>query len=79
MRQNFTARVTYDGRTVHAVILPEHRKNGMYYEINIPGTERFYMHWTVMDKYELVPQPGLKLPENLLFAIGDLLEEKFGR
>ncbi len=76
MRQNFTARVNYDGRTVQAIILPQHRKDGMYYEINIQGIERFYMHWTVMDKYDVVPQPGLKLPDNLLFALGDAIEER---
>lgn len=77
MRQNFTARVSYDGRTVLATVLPEHRKDGMYYEINIPGIERFYMHWSVMDRYDVVAQPGLKIPDNLLFALGDILEERF--
>lgn len=76
MRQNFTARVAYDGRVVQAIIIPQHRNNGMYYEINIAGIERFYMHWSVMDKYEVVPQKGLHLPDNLIFALGDVIEER---
>ena len=79
MRQNFTTRINYDGRTVQAIIIPEHRKDGMYYEVNIPGIERFYMRWSAADKYEAVPQKGLRLPDNLALAISDAIEEKMNK
>jgi hypothetical protein len=37
MRKNMQKRIRYDGKTVLAVIIPEHRQNGMYYEVNIKG------------------------------------------
>ena len=79
MRQNFTARISYDGRTVQAIIIPEHRKDGMYYEVNIPGFERFYMRWSVADRYEAVPQQGLSLPDNLVLAVSDAIENKMSK
>lgn len=79
MRQNFTTRISYDGRTVLAIIIPQHRKDGIYYEVNIPGLERFYMHWSVTDRYDVVPQKDLILPDNLVFAVSDAIEEKTGR
>lgn len=79
MRQNFSARVIYDGKTVSAIILPQHRKDGMYYEVNIPGIERFYMHWSPADRYDVVPQEGLKLPDSLVLAVSDVIEEKMNK
>lgn len=76
MRRNFTTRVSYDGRNVQAVILPEHRKDGMYYEVNIPGVDRFFMHWSALDRYDIVPQLGLKLPDSLVLAVSDAIEEQ---
>lgn len=76
MRRNFTARVTYDGKNTQAIILPEHRKDGMYYEVNIPEAERFYMRWSEMDRYDVVPQKGLKLPDSLVLAVSDVIEEQ---
>lgn len=79
MKQNFTARISYDGHIVPATIIPQHRKDGMYYEVNIPGIERFYMHWSVMDRFEVVPQEGLTLPDNLVLAVSDTIEEKLNK
>lgn len=79
MRQNFTARISYDGRTVQAIIIPEHRKDGMYYEVNIPGFERFYMRWSVADRYEAILQQGLFLPDNLVLAVSDAIENKMSK
>jgi hypothetical protein len=76
MKQNFTTRVRYDGKTVPATIIPQHRKDGMYYEVNIPGFERFYMRWSVTDRFEVLPQAGLSLPESLVLAVSDSIEEK---
>lgn len=76
MRRNFTARVPYYGKSLQAVILPEHRKDGMYYEVNIPGFDRFYMHWTELDRYDVAAQEGLDIPDELAIAVSDIIEEK---
>ena len=76
MRQNFKTRLTYDGRNTQAIIVPEHRRDGMYYEVNIPNVERFYMSWSALDRYDLVPQEGLVLPDSLILAVSDAIEEK---
>jgi hypothetical protein len=79
MKQNFTARIRYDGRTVPATIIPQHRKDGMYYEINIPGFERFYMRWSVMDRFEVVADSSLSLPDSLVLAVSDTIEEQVSK
>lgn len=76
MRQNFKTRISYDGRSTQAIIVPEHRKDGMYYEINIPDVERFYMSWSAMDRFDVVPQKGLSLPDSLILAVSDAIEER---
>lgn len=76
MPQNFSTRITYDNQTVLAVVIPQMRKNGMYYEVNIKGFPRFYMTWSPMDRYDIVPQEGLKLPYNLVLAVSDAIEKQ---
>jgi hypothetical protein len=75
MRQNFTKRISFDGKTVLAVIIPEHRKDGMYYEINIKGYARFYMTLSPLGRYDVVPE-NPKLPYNMVLAVSDAIEEK---
>lgn len=79
MKQNFTARIRYEGRTVPATVIPQHRKDGMYYEVNIPGVERFYMYWSALDRFEVVPQDGVNIPDTLALAVSDTIEEKINK
>ena len=76
MRQNFKASIRVNGCSTQAIIVPEHRKDGMYYEVNIPDVERFYMSWSAMDRYDIVPQEGLSLSDDLVLAVSDAIEEK---
>ena len=76
MRQNFTTRIAYDGLTVHATIIPQQRKDGMYYEVNVPGVDRFYMCWSAMDRYDIVPQKGVNVPYSLVLAVSDAIEAR---
>lgn len=75
MRRNFTTSISYDGKHVFATILPEHRKDGMYYEVNIPEFDRFFMHWSELDRYDVAEQDGLSLPYSLILAVSDAIEE----
>ena len=76
MPQNFSVRITYDKNTVLAIIVPQHRKDGMYYEVNIKGFPRFYMHWSPLDRYDVLAQEGLNLPYNLILAVSDVIEKQ---
>lgn len=76
MRRNFTARVTFEGKIIAAAILPEHRKDGMYYEVNIPGFDRFFMHWSALDRYDLSPDNHATIPYELVMAVSDAIEEQ---
>lgn len=78
MRQNFKKRVVFDKKSVLAIIIPEHRNDGIYYEVNISGYHRFYMHRSPLDRYDIVPQAGISLPEDLVLAVSDAIEEEMG-
>jgi hypothetical protein len=75
MAQNFTKRVSYKGEMLLAVIIPQHRKNGMYYEVNIKGHPRFYMTWTAMERYDIANADEVTIPYELAFAVSDAIEK----
>lgn len=75
MPQNFSSRINYDGKTTLAVIIPQHRQDGMYYEVNIKGFPRFFMTWSPIDRYDVVPEEGVKLPYELILAVSDTIEK----
>lgn len=79
MAGNFSKRISFDGQATLAVILPQMRKDGMYYEVNIKGFPRFFMTWSAADRYDTVAQEGLKLPYNLVLAVSDAIEEEVKR
>jgi hypothetical protein len=74
MASNFSSRVRFDGKTILATIVPQLRKDGMYYEVNVKGYPRFYMHWSALDRYDIVKQDGQQLPYNLILAVSDAIE-----
>ena len=76
MRQNFTKRISFDGKIVLAVIIPEHRKDGIYYEVNVKSYPRFYMTKSPLGRYDIVPEAGITIPYNLILAVSDAIEEK---
>ncbi|HXS35685.1 MAG TPA: hypothetical protein VN721_03230 [Flavipsychrobacter sp.] len=76
MSASFSRRISFDGKNALAVIIPELRKDGMYYEVNIKGYPRFYMTWSPLDRYDVVPFEGQKLPYNLILAVSDVIEQR---
>ena len=76
MPASFSKRISFDGKNVLAVIVPELRKDGMYYEINIKGYPRFYMTWSPLDRYDVVSAEDQKLPYDLILAVSDAIEQK---
>jgi len=74
MASNFSQRISFDGKSALAVIIPQMRKNGMHYEVNVKGYQRFYMTWSSLDRYDVVKQEGLQLPYGLILAVSDAIE-----
>lgn len=74
MPANFSCPITFDGQTVLVVIVPSLKRNGMHYEINVPGYPRFFMAWSPLGRYDVINGAGLKLPYNLILALSDILE-----
>ena len=76
MPQHYSKQIRFDGQTLFAAIINEVRKDGTYYEVNIKGYPRFYMKWSALGRYDVVPQEGLALPYNLVLAVSDAIEEQ---
>ena len=78
MAQNFTTNISYEGDLLQAVILPNMRRNGMHYEVNISGFPRFWLHWGAMDRYEISRPAGVSVPDELVLAVSDAIEKRVG-
>ncbi len=78
MPDTFTSEFVFEKKTLVASIVPQSRKDGMYYEVNIKGYPRFYMTWSPLYRYDLVVDKELKLPYDLVLAVSDILEKKLG-
>jgi hypothetical protein len=75
MAKNFTRRVSYDGQSVFATFIPEMRKDGLYYEVNVPHLPRFHMSWSPLGRYDVLPGQDADVPYALILAISDILEK----
>ncbi|OSZ82803.1 hypothetical protein CAP35_05940 [Chitinophagaceae bacterium IBVUCB1] len=74
MAVNFTSRIIYKGTGLLAVIVPQHRKNGLFYEVNIAGYPRFYMTKTVLDRFDITGDEKSFVPYELVLAVSDAIE-----
>ena len=74
--QNFTALIHFEGKAMHAAVLPKMRPDGMHYEVNIPGYPRFFMRWGVTDRFEPVGPAAREIPDGLMLAVSDAIEER---
>lgn len=72
--QSFSQVVVYNKISLLAVVVPQLRKDGMYYEVNIKGYPRFYMTWSQLGRYDEQDGGGLGIPYQLLLAVSDMLE-----
>jgi len=76
MPQNLTAVIHFNGENLPVVILPALRRNGMHFEVNIPGYPRFFMKWSELDRYDIVNGKELKVPDSLVLMVNDLIEKE---
>lgn len=79
MANSFSRQVIYDKKTLLAVVVPQLRKDGMHFEINIKGYPRFYMIWSALGRYDLVDGDDLKLPYQLVLDVSDMIEKQVNR
>lgn len=75
MPKSFSAQVVFDKQPMLAVVIPQARKNGMHYEVNINGFPRFYMTWSALDRYDLAGEDIPDIPYGLVLAVSDVLEK----
>ena len=75
MAQSFTTTIHFEGRNIPVVVLPALRRNGMHYEVNIPGFPRFFMKWSELDRFDIVNGRELKVPDSLILKVSDLIEK----
>jgi hypothetical protein len=75
---SFSRQLVFEKKTLLAVIVPQLRQDGMYYEVNIKGYPRFYMSWSPLGRYDITDEE-LKLPYQLVLAVSDLIEQERGR
>ena len=76
MAQNFSTAISYNGKTLLTIVIPTLRRNGMHYEVNMPGYPRFWMRWGPMERYEVVRPADAKLPDELVLAVSDAIEAR---
>jgi len=75
---SFSKQLVFEKKTLLAVIVPQLRQDGMYYEVNIKGYPRFYMSWSPLGRYDITDEE-LKLPYQLVLGVSDLIEQERGR
>ena len=75
MAHSFSRQFTYNKKSHLAVIVPQLRQDGMYYEVNIQGYSRFFMSWSPLGRYDIAPGEAA-IPYELILAVSDLLENE---
>ncbi len=79
MAGNFMAQINVGGKANVAAILPQIRKNGIFYEVNLKGFPRFYMHWSPLGRYDIDANEGITIPYEVLLAVSDAIEKKVSK
>ena len=74
MAKSFSKQVIFEKNALLAVIVPQLRKDGMYYEINIKNYPRFHMSWSELGRYDIADGEGMGIPYQLVLAVSDMLE-----
>ena len=75
---SFSQQVVFDKKPLLAVIVPQLRKDGMYFEVNIKGYPRFFMSWSPLGRYDVVNDES-DVPYQLILAVSDVIEKRYTR
>lgn len=60
------------------MIVPQLRKDGMHYEVNINGYPRFIMSWSALGRYDLT-DTEIKMPYEIILAVSDVIEKNVSK
>ena len=75
---SFSKQVVFDKKPLLATIVPQLKKDGMYYEVNIKGYPRFLMNWSPLGRYDIANDQDVTIPYQLVLAVSDVIEQ-YGR
>ena len=76
MPNSFSRQVIFDKKPLLAIIVPQLRKDGMYFEVNIKGYPRFFMSWSPLGRYDIAQgQEDINIPYQLTLAVSDMIEQ----
>jgi hypothetical protein len=75
MAKNFTTSIVINGEILPVIIIPQMRRNGMHYEVNINNIPRFYVTWSALDRYDLSPNQEVHISDEILLAVSDAIEK----
>ena len=75
MANSFSQQVVFNKKGLLVVVVPQLRKDGMYYEVNIKGYPRFYMKWSPLGRYD-VADDDAAIPYQLVLSVSDMLERR---
>jgi hypothetical protein len=78
MANSFSRQFTCNKQSMLAVIVPELRKDGTYYEVNVKGYPRFFMCWSPLGRFD-VAEGAPALPYELVLAVSDVIEQQTSR
>ncbi len=79
MSNSFSKTVIFEKKPLLATIIPQLRKDGMYYEVNIKGYPRFYMLWSPLGRYDVAEGDDNGLPYQLILEVSDVIEQRVKR
>jgi len=75
---SFSQQIIFDKKPLLATIVPQLRKDGMYFEVNIKGYPRFFMSWSALGRYDVAEGEDAQLPYLLVLAVSDMIEQRKG-
>jgi hypothetical protein len=79
MARNFSTTIFYNKQSYHAVFIPQMRPDGLHYEVNIKSFPRFYMVWSAIGRFDVLPGTSSGIPYELILAASDAIDEHHKR
>lgn len=75
MANSFSRQFICNKQQMLAVIVPELRQDGFYYEVNVKGYPRFFMCWSPLGRFD-VTTGSPAVPYELVLAVSDVIEQQ---
>jgi hypothetical protein len=72
---SFSKPVIFNKKALLAVIVPQLRKDGLYFEVNIKGYPRFFMAWSALGRFDIINNEEVNIPYELVLAVSDVIEK----